>query len=124
MGCQYFEPCDHGADTFTIAIPKMTFGRNCLHEAGARASVLGMTRVALFTDPYIRDSAYVATVIDSLGRVGLDVAVFDESAELQFKPVDLNFSHFGLFFLCFDPTLKCAKLIFLEDDRSSASDKF
>ena len=51
MGCQYFEPCDQGADTFTIAIPKLTFGRGCLHEAGPRASALGMTRVALFTDP-------------------------------------------------------------------------
>ncbi len=78
MGCQYFEPCDQGADSFTIAIPKMTFGRGCLHEAGVRAGALGMTRVALFTDPFIRDSAYVATVIDALGQAGLDVAVFDE----------------------------------------------
>ena len=55
MGCQYFDPCDHGADTFTIAIPKVTFGRGCLHEAGARASGLGMTRVAVFTDPFLRE---------------------------------------------------------------------
>jgi len=27
MGCQYFDPCDHGGDTFTIAIPEVTFGR-------------------------------------------------------------------------------------------------
>ena len=78
MGCQYFDPCDHGADTFTIAIPKLTFGRGCLREAGARAAGLGMTRVGLFTDPYLRDSSYVATVLESLGQSGLDVAVFDE----------------------------------------------
>ena len=78
MGCQYFDPCDHGADTFTIAIPRVTFGRGCLHEAGARANGLGMNRVALFTDPFLRDGAYVATVLDSLKRAGLDVAVFDE----------------------------------------------
>ena len=42
MGCQYFDPCDHGADTFTIAIPKVTFGRGCLGEAGARAQDLGI----------------------------------------------------------------------------------
>ena len=36
MGCQYFDPCDNGADTYTIAIPKYTFGRGCLREAGAR----------------------------------------------------------------------------------------
>ena len=66
MGCQYFDPCAGGADTFTIAIPKYTFGRNCLREAGARAAALGMTRVGLFTDPFLRDGPYVATVVESL----------------------------------------------------------
>ena len=78
MGCQYFDPCDHGADSFTIAIPRVTFGRGCLDEAGARAQGLGMSRVGVFTDPWIRDSAYFATVIDSLRRSGLDCVVFDE----------------------------------------------
>jgi hydroxyacid-oxoacid transhydrogenase len=78
MGCQYFDPCDGGADTFTIAIPKVTFGRGCLAEAGARARGLGMTRVALFTDRLLRQGPYVASVLDSLRAAGLDVAVFDE----------------------------------------------
>ena len=78
MGCQYFDPCDHGADTFTIAIPRVTFGRGCLSEAGVRAHGLGMKRVALFTDPFLRDGEYVATVLDSLGQAGLDTVVFDE----------------------------------------------
>jgi len=78
MGCQYFDPCDHGADTFTIAIPKVTFGRGCLREAGARARGLGMNRIALFTDPMLRDSVYVATVLESIKQAGLDVDVFDE----------------------------------------------
>ena len=78
MGCQYFEPCEHGANTFTIAIPKMTFGRGCLQEAGARAAGLGMTRIALFTDSLLKQSVYVATVLKSLKQVGLDVAIFDE----------------------------------------------
>jgi hydroxyacid-oxoacid transhydrogenase len=78
MGCQYFDPCDNGADTYTIAIPKYTFGRGCLREAGARAAGLGMTRVALFTDAFLRDGPLVAMVLDSLNQAGLDVAVFDE----------------------------------------------
>ncbi len=78
MGCQYFDPCDHGADTFTIAIPKLTFGRGCLGEAGARARGLGMSRVGLFTDPHLIDGAYVAMVLESLKQAGLDVAIFDE----------------------------------------------
>ena len=78
MGCQYFEPCDHGADSFTIAVPKMTFGRGCLREAGARAAALGMTRVGLFTDPRLRQGPYVNTVLESLKLAGIDVAVFDD----------------------------------------------
>src|SRR5210317_208542 len=78
MGCQYFAPCEHGADTFTIAIPKVTFGRGCLAEAGARALGLGMSRVALFTDRLLRQGPYVASVLDSLRAAGIDSAVFDE----------------------------------------------
>ena len=85
MGCQYFDPCDHGADTFTIAMPKLTFGRGCLREAGARATGLGMTRVGLFTDPYLRDSAYVATVLESLAQAGPDV---DGFAEITIEAAD------------------------------------
>ncbi len=78
MGCQYFDPCDHGAESYTIAIPRVTFGRGCLGEAGARARGLGMSRVGVFTDPWLRDSVYFATVMDSLRQSGLDSAVFDE----------------------------------------------
>lgn len=78
MGCQYFDPCENGAETLTIAIPKYSFGRGCLREAGARAAGLGMSRVGLFTDPFLRDSRYVATVLESLDAAGIDVALFDE----------------------------------------------
>ena len=78
MGCQYFDPCDNGADTLTIAIPKYTFGRGCLREAGARARGIGMSRVGLFTDPFLRDGTYVAIVLESLRNAGIEVDVFDE----------------------------------------------
>ena len=78
MGCQYFDPCAGGADTFTVAIPKVTFGRGCLAEAGARARGLGMTRVGLFTDAGLRPTPYLATVEASLRDAGIDYAVFDE----------------------------------------------
>lgn len=78
MACQYFTPCEHGADSFTIALPKLTFGRDSLHEAGARAAARGMQRVALFTDPILKNGPYVATVKQSLRAAGLDCAVFSE----------------------------------------------
>ncbi len=78
MGCQYFAPCERGSDTFTINIPKITFGRGCLREAGARAVSFGMSRVALFTDPFLKDGPYVESVLSSLKEAGIDVAVFSE----------------------------------------------
>ncbi len=80
MGCQYFAPCDGGADTFTLAMPKLTFGRGCLAEAGVRVAARGITRIALFTDPYLKEGPYVATVLQSLREAGLEAAIFSESA--------------------------------------------
>ena len=62
MGCQYFAPTDHGADSFTVAMPRLTVGRGTLREAGERAVALGMSRVALFTDPGLASGPLVAIV--------------------------------------------------------------
>ena len=85
MGCQYFTPCDHGADSFTIGLPKLTFGRGCLGEAGARAAAQGMSRVALFTDPFLKDGPYLAGVQKSLQQAGIDTAIF---SEIRIEPDD------------------------------------
>jgi len=78
MGCQYFEPCEHGAESFTIALPKMTFGRGSLSEVGVRAGARGMTRVALFTDAFLKDGPYVATVRQALQQEGIDYEIFSD----------------------------------------------
>ncbi|MEZ5535093.1 MAG: hydroxyacid-oxoacid transhydrogenase [Thiolinea sp.] len=85
MACQHFELTEGGADTFTVAMPKYTFGRGSLGEAGARAKALGMSRVALFTDPYLNDGVYVATVAESLKQQGLKVDVF---SSVRIEPDD------------------------------------
>jgi alcohol dehydrogenase class IV len=85
MGCQYFSPCDHGADSFTIAMPKLTFGRGCLGETGVRAAARGMSRIALFTDALLKDGPYVETVQKSLQQAGLDSAIF---SEIRIEPDD------------------------------------
>jgi len=85
MGCQYFSPCEHGADSFTVMMPKLTFGRGCLSEIGERAKARGFNRVALFTDPYLKDGPYVATVLQSLDQQGIDVTVF---SDIRIEPDD------------------------------------
>ena len=85
MGCQYFEPVEGGANSFTVAMPKYTFGRGCLAEAGIRAASLNMKRIALFTDPYLKDGEYVATVRESIRRQGLLCDIF---SDIRIEPDD------------------------------------
>lgn len=86
MGCcEYFTPVDGGAETFTVAMPRLTFGSGALGESGARAAALGMRRAALFTDRRLADGPYVATVLDSLRASGIDAAVF---SDIRVEPSD------------------------------------
>jgi alcohol dehydrogenase class IV len=79
MGCcQYFEPREGGAESFSVEMPRITFGRGALAEAGERAGGLGMRRAALFTDPFLAGSEHVAKVRDSLKAAGVDTTVFSE----------------------------------------------
>ena len=51
----YFEPEAGGDNAFTVEAPKIKFGAGSLAEIGDDAKALGMTRVALFTDPVVAD---------------------------------------------------------------------
>lgn len=85
MACQYFSPCEHGADSFTVMMPKLTFGRGCLNEIGDRAKVRKLSRVALYTDPYLKDGPYVRTVLRSLKSAGIEAEVF---SDIRIEPDD------------------------------------
>jgi hydroxyacid-oxoacid transhydrogenase len=88
-------PCCHadfaaleGSDRgFTVGMPTFTFGAGVLAEAGDNARELGMKRVALFTDPVVAASAYVATVKASLAAAGVDVAVY---SDVVVEPTDAS----------------------------------
>ena len=85
MPCQYFSPCEGGTNTFTVAMPKLTFGRGCLLEVGERAQSLGMQRVALFTDAGLVHGPYVEIARQSLRQAGLDVDIF---SDVRIEPDD------------------------------------
>ncbi|MFK7995151.1 MAG: hydroxyacid-oxoacid transhydrogenase [Granulosicoccus sp.] len=85
MGCQYFAPTDNGADSFTVAMPRLTVGRGTLSEVGPRAAALGVRRVALFTDPYLLDGPLVANVKLSLTKASIEFIVF---SDIRVEPDD------------------------------------
>lgn len=85
MSCQYFQHCEHGADSFTVMMPKLTFGRGCLSEAGSRVKTWGIKRIALFVDAQLRNGIYAETVIRSLREAGIDFEIF---SEIRIEPDD------------------------------------
>jgi alcohol dehydrogenase class IV len=69
-------------------MPTFTFGAGVLAEAGDHARELGLKRAALFTDPRLTSSEYVATVKASLATAGVDIAVYDA---VVIEPTDASF---------------------------------
>ena len=73
---------------FTVGMPTFTFGSGVLREAGPQAQELGLRRVAVFTDKYVRATEPFATVMASLSGAGIEAVVFDE---ISIEPTDASF---------------------------------
>ena len=84
----YFAPTPDGDDAFTVEAPKIKFGIGALDEIGADAKALGMSRVALFTDPVVAGLEIFGVARDALAGEGLDVVVFDA---VEIEPTDRSF---------------------------------
>ncbi len=81
----YFEPNDQGEYAFVLEGNKEIFGAGALQEVGAHAKSLGMSRVALYTDPRIAKLPWVETVVKSLRDRCIGVAIFDG---VEIEPTD------------------------------------
>lgn len=84
----YFTPVAGGDRAFTFEATKETFGSGALAEIGAHARALGMTRVALYTDPRVAKMAAAATAEKSLRDAGIAVSVYDK---VTVEPTDTSF---------------------------------
>jgi len=84
----YYQTTKNGDSAFTMEAPKIKFGVGSIAELGDDARTLGMTRVALFTDPVVVQLEHFAKAKKSLSNAGLDVAVFDET---EVEPTDRSF---------------------------------
>ena len=76
----YFTHKPGGDRIFSVEAPKIKFGRGSLQEVGDDAKGLGMSRVAVYTDPRVVQQEPVAKVIESLRSSGMDVEVYDQGA--------------------------------------------
>jgi alcohol dehydrogenase class IV len=84
----YFQPLPGGDVAFMVESSRLKFGVGALREVGEDAKALGMSRVALFTDPRVAALEPVETVARSLRAAGLGVELF---AEVEVEPTDRSF---------------------------------
>ena len=78
-----------GDTTFVVDASRIAYGSGAIREVGAAARDLGMSRVALVTDPGVARLPYFATGLESLRAAGCDVALY---AEASVEPTDVSFA--------------------------------
>jgi len=86
--CHHFALHEGGDAAFAVDPNAIVFGPGVLGELGDHARILGMRRVALFTDPRLARLEPVARARASLAEAGLDAALY---AECRVEPTDESF---------------------------------
>ena len=85
MSCQHYQHSEAGARTFTVAMPKLTFGRGALGEVGVRVANRGFRNAALFTDDHLRKTPYFETLCEGLKSAGV---AWDTFSDIRIEPDD------------------------------------
>jgi len=83
----YFKTIDQGEYAFACEANREIFGVGALTEVGAHAKHMGMSRVALITDPRVSRLYPVETVVKSLRDKGIRVTIFDG---VEIEPSDCS----------------------------------
>jgi len=83
--CHHYGLAEGGDAAFSVDISAITFGPNCLAEAGDQARQLGIRRIALLTDARLAGLEHVDVVRRSLAAAGLDVVIY---ADVRVEPTD------------------------------------
>lgn len=86
--CHHYDFIDGNERIFAVDPSTIRFGEGALAEMGHDARMLGLKRVALFTDKGVAGLEAVATARAALEAADVDVAVYDE---VRVEPTDASF---------------------------------
>src|SRR5919106_324683 len=88
MVCCHYVQLEGRESAFAVDRNQITFGRGALEEVGPWARALGLSRVAVLTDPRVRALEPFGGALSSLRAAGADVALYDE---VKVEPTDRSF---------------------------------
>lgn len=77
--CLGYPFVDGGERVFEVDTSRIAYGSGAMAEVGTRARLLGMRRVAVFTDPGVAGLPLFAAATSALAAAGCDVTVYDGS---------------------------------------------
>ena len=87
--CQGYPFVDGGDRVFEVDTSRIAYGSGAMQELGTNARLLGMRRVALFTDAGVAELAGFERAKATLVQAGCDVAVYDRS---RVEPTNESFA--------------------------------
>ncbi|HET9243462.1 MAG TPA: iron-containing alcohol dehydrogenase, partial [Gaiella sp.] len=88
MVCCHYASVEGRESAFSVDRNAVTFGRGALEELGPWARALGLSRVAVLTDPRVAALEPFGRGLSSLRGAGVDVALYDE---VEIEPTDRSF---------------------------------
>ncbi len=91
---EHYAPTATGDYGFEVDGARIKYGRGILSEVGEAAKALGITRAAVFIDPYLRRQEFVEKALASLREAKVDSETY---TDITVEPTDVSFKKAAAF---------------------------
>jgi len=91
---EHYAPTATGDYGFEVDGARIKYGRGVLSEVGEAAKSLGMTRAAVFIDPFLRRQEFVEKALASLREANVDSETY---TDITVEPTDVSFKKAAAF---------------------------
>ena len=89
MGCcHHYQFVEGNESVFTVDFNPIKYGPGALDELALDVQQLGVSRVALFTDPVVKALEPTQKALGKLRKAAIDFEVYDE---VSVEPTDVSF---------------------------------
>lgn len=92
--CHHYQYSDGNESIFTVDFSSIKYGPGALEELHFDVRQLGMTRIALFTDPHVRTLEPVHNSLQTMRNAGINFEIYDE---VSIEPTDVSFKNAAKF---------------------------